>query len=211
MAASRAGSRWWQWIALGFLVVGLAACAGSGYTFVSSKSTRTFLKVPDSWKVFDKEAVLSHPSPYLVSDKADRFLVAFDADPKPSLKHSFVTGDYPFGQVRVRELDLSEHDQYSFSTLRNEFIPLDSLLEQNQKSVELLAPARLLTHQGLRGSQLEYAVHLSKSTFSVSQVGFVDPATHTVWFIAVGCSDKCYRAHKAAIHRVIESWTVEGK
>ena len=190
---------------------GLTACAGSGYTHLSSKSTRTFLKVPDDWKVFDKEQVLSNPSPYLVSDKNDRFLVAFDAAPTPSLKHSFVDGDYPFGQVRVRELDLQEHDQYSFSTLRNEFIPLDSLLEQNAESVELLAPARLLTRDGLRGSQLEYAVHLDKGTFTINQVGFVDTATHTVWFIAVGCSDKCYRQHKADIHRVIDSWTVEGK
>jgi hypothetical protein len=212
MAARRTRSRLWVRCAFVLVAAGvLAACAGSGYTYVSSKSTRTFLKVPDSWKVFKKDEVLAEESDYLVYDKDDRFLVAFDGSPKPSLNHSFVTGKYPFGQVRVRSLDMSEHDQYSLVMLRNEVIPIDDLLQSDSSKISLLAPQQEITRHGLRGTRLEYSVETPQEKFRMSQVGFIDAGTRTVWFLAVGCTPACYERHKGAIHRVLDSWTVEGK
>lgn len=204
-------SRSFAVIALLLVAVLAAGCAGSGYTYVSSKSTKTFFKVPDSWEVFDKSEVLDNPGQYLAADPSDRFLVAFDGHPDPTLRHDFVTGDYPFGVARVRELGMEEHDQYSFMKLRNEIVPLDDLLQQSEGAVSLEAPAQLLTRDGLRGSKLEYTVHLQSGSFTMAQVGFVDTETRMVWFLAVGCSADCYRLHKGEIHRVLDSWRVEEK
>jgi hypothetical protein len=199
--------------ALTILALLVASCSGSGYTYVSQTSTKTFFKVPDDWKVFRKDSVLAHPGVISgIAAKDDRFLVNFDADPKPSLKHNFLTGKFPFGVARVRALSADEQDQYSLAMLRNEVIPIDQLLQEDPKSVDVLASPRLLTHDGLRGAKLEYSVHLSDgTTFTATQVGFVDTATRNVWFLMVGCSTQCYKRHSAAIHRVIDSWTVEGK
>ena len=214
MASAKARSSGTRVIAgtvLLLLVTLATGCGGSGYTYVSSKSTKTFFKVPDSWEVFDKGEVLDNPGQYLAADASDRFLVAFDGHPEPTLRHDFVTGNYPFGVARVRELGMEEHDQYSFMKLRNEIVPLDDLLQQNEGAVSLEAPAELLTREGLRGSKLEYTVHLQGGSFTMAQVGFVDTETRTVWFLAVGCSADCYRQHKGDIHRVLDSWRVEEK
>ncbi len=209
MAARRNRSIWVLRAVLSVVAAVAVACSGSGYTYISSSSTRTYLKVPDDWKVFKKDEVLARAGGVLKFDETDRFLVAFDAHPKPSLSHSFVTGDYPFGQVRVRALGDEEADLYSFAMLRNEIVEVDELYQADQ--LEPLANVRQLTEKGLRGSRLEYSVTREQGTFVMSQVGFVDTATRNVWFLAVGCSASCYQRHKRAIHDVMDSWTVEGK
>lgn len=194
------------------LVLVLAAC-GSGNQYVTSKSTGTFLKVPEDWKVFERDEVLAQPGPLTgTAHKDDDFIARFDADPKPSLQHSFLDGDFPFGMVRVRSLGLEEHDAYSLATLRNEIIPVDQLLAQDPDSVLVLDEPELITKNGLRGSRLEYSVQIAGGlSFTVSQVGLVDTPTRQVWFLLVGCSTKCYQQHKSEIRRVVDSWTVEGK
>ena len=53
-------------------------------------------------------------------------------------------------------------------------------------------------------------MHLTpKQSFAMAQVGYVDTATQTVWFLALGCSQTCYQRHKSEIHRVLDSWRVE--
>jgi hypothetical protein len=113
--------------------------------------------------------------------------------------------------ARVRTLSLQEHDEFSFMTLRNEVFKIDDAINADPNSVDVLA-AKLVVHHSLRGSHLEYTVHPPDGpSFSVDQVGLVDTPTHQVWFLAVGCLADCYRANAGAIHRIVDSWTVEGK
>jgi hypothetical protein len=140
------------------------------------------------------------------------FFTVIDADPKPSLDHTLGSSTYPFGVARIRSLSADEHDIYSLASLRNEAINVDQLVQVDPNAVQVLAAPKLLVHQGMRGTHLEYTVHNSDGTaFSVDQVGFIDAATHTVWFLLVGCQAACYARNKAAIHRVADSWTVKGK
>ncbi|MDQ6613507.1 MAG: hypothetical protein M3083_01775 [Actinomycetota bacterium] len=57
------------------------------------------------------------------------FLVAFDADPLPSIDHNFRDSRYPWGLVRVRDLGLTEHDGYSLASLRNELVKVDNIAQ----------------------------------------------------------------------------------
>jgi len=194
------------------LVVALSSCAGSHYHYVSSSSTGTFFKVPSSWRVFSKSQVLSDPGqlgPRGAS--SDRFLVEFDASPKPNAGHDFVTSTYPFGIARVRALSLQEHDQYSLAALRNEVLPVDNLINQDPNSVQPISSPKLITKGGLRGTELEYTVHVNSQTFTVEQIGYINTPTTNVWYLIVGCTSTCYQRYSGDIHRIIGSWIVEGK
>ena len=114
--------------------------------------------------------------------------------------------------ARVRTLAANEHDSYSLASLRNEVINFDQLLQADPNAVQSLAAPKMMIHQGMRGTHLEYIVHNQDGTsFSVDQVGFVDAATQTVWILLVGCEATCYAQNRATIHRVVDSWTVKGK
>jgi hypothetical protein len=192
----------------------LSGCAGTRYRYLSSTSTRTFLKVPSGWQVYPQHQILAHLDvavPLAAKRRPLPFYVIFDADPAPSLDHDLATARYPLGEVRVRTLSADEHDSFSMASLRNESIPIDQLLQSDPNAVNVVAPPSLITHGGLRGSHLEYTVHTASASFTVDQIGMVDAPTHTVWFLIVGCSTTCYRNNEAAIHRVADSWTVRGK
>ncbi|GAC1601839.1 MAG: hypothetical protein NVS3B21_29660 [Acidimicrobiales bacterium] len=187
----------------------VSACATSGTTYVSSPATQTFVKLPRGWKVFNQDDIRhqiraegSQPFP---------FLVAFDADAKPSIEHSFRSGDQPWGIARVRDLGMEEHDHFSLASLRNELVKVDDLAKADPNSIEVLATPRFLTRRNLRGTRLEYTVHGTGTDFTVSQSGFVDQSTRRVWLLILGCEASCYKRNATIIHRVVDSWTVEGK
>lgn len=188
----------------------LASCAGSTYHFVSSSSTGTYFKVPSSWKVFGKSQVLAAAGQLPGSGRADRFLVAFDGNPRPSLGHDF-SGNYPFGVARVRALSQQEQDQYSFANLRNEVFPVDNIVTQNPGSIRVVTQPTLITHGKLRGLRMEYSLKVNSTSFTVDQIGYVDTPTANVWYLIVGCDLSCYQRYAGDIHRLIGSWTVEGK
>jgi hypothetical protein len=193
------------------IALAATACSGSGYTYVSSQSTKTFLKVPDDWTVYDRADILEDDGPLRpVFDESDHFGVRFDAAPKPSLDHGFFDARYPVGLVRVRPILGAERDQYSIASLRNELLQVDALLEADEEAVELHS-AKELNQEGLRGGRLEYTVHLDDDVFTIAQIGMVDATTERVWILLVGCEATCYERHSEAIHRVLDSWTVEGK
>lgn len=191
----------------------MSACAGTGYSYVSSTSTRTFFKVPEGWRVFHRDQITSaQPGTSPAQLRSVPFIVIVDGDPRPSLGHDLQTAQYPFGIARVRYLDLTEHDGYSLATLRNEIIHVDDLLSADANSIQVIAAPKLIVHGGLRGSRLAYSVHpASGPSFTAQQIGLVDSATHTVWFLLVGCQSQCYDRYRSTISRVVDSWTVKGK
>src|SRR5262245_59319029 len=67
-----------------------SACAGSGYQYVKNSEDKNYFKVPESWKLYDEDAVLKrlHLSPRERDIERDTtWRVSFDANPKPSLDH----------------------------------------------------------------------------------------------------------------------------
>jgi hypothetical protein len=199
----------------GMVVLVLVAAAvltscGTSYHYVSNSSTGTFFKVPSSWKVYGKSQVLAASGQLSTSGGAERFLVAFDGSPHPSLNDDF-SSSYPFGIASVRLLSQQEQDQYSFANLRNEIFPVDNVANQDPNSIHIVSPPTVVTHGTLRGMRMEYSLKSNGAAFTVDQIGYVDTPTTKVWYLIVGCQLSCYQRYSGDIHRVIGSWTVEGK
>lgn len=190
----------------------LAACGGSEYQYVKSSSDRAYFKVPKDWKVFDKEDIVAASGNRLSANQEStlRFMVAFDADPKPSLDHDLQTADRPFGLARVRQLAPDERQQFSLIALRNEIVPIDQILEEDAGEIELLEqPEDIATDEGLAGTRLVYRVNTREGSFTVDQTGLVDASTRLVYFFIIGCESDCYDQHKRTITEIADSWTVK--
>ena len=198
------------WLAVA--AVALAGCAGSGYQYVKSSSSNAYFKVPKEWKVYEKDQILGASEEKLSQTEASnlRFVAIFDGDPNPSLQHELTTARHPFGLVRVRELTLEERDSFSLSTLRNEVVRIDDILENELGDVELVEePKSIVKKKGLAGARLVYTVNGPDGSFTVDQTGLVDPGTHVVYFFIVGCETKCFSENRRLISEVADSWTIK--
>jgi hypothetical protein len=201
---------------VGVVAVGVlaAGCGGSGYKYVKSSTNNAYYKIPEDWKLFDKQQVIASTGAQLSNDEEQglRYLAIFDADPAPSLDHDLQTADHPYGVVRVRKLDIEERDTFSLAALRNEVIPIDEILDQELGEVEVVGgPFTLTQKDGLRGTRIIYTVQGAQNSFTVDQTGLVDPATNMVYFFIVGCDAECFAANRSTITEIAESWTVEDK
>jgi hypothetical protein len=189
-----------------------AGCAGSGYKYVKTSTGDAFYKIPEEWKLFDKQQVIASTGAQLSSEEEQglRYLAIFDADPKPSLEHDLQTADHPFGLVRVRSLDIEERDTFSLAKLRNEVILIDEILDKGLGDVEVVdGPHTLTQDNGLRGTRIVYTVEGTQNSFTVDQTGLVDPTTSLVYFFIVGCEADCYAANRQTITEIADSWTVK--
>src|SRR5580765_6171345 len=77
------------WAAMAAAVTLIAAgCSGSNYHYVTSKKTGVYLRVPNDWQVFNRDAVAAGLK-QSGSDLDDQtlFIAAFDSAPKPSIAH----------------------------------------------------------------------------------------------------------------------------
>lgn len=187
------------------------ACAGSGYRYVKTSTDNAYYKIPEDWKLFDKQQVIASTGVQLSQeeDSGLRYLAIFDADPDPSLDHDLQTADYPFGVVRVRRLGIQERDTFSLAALRNEVIPIDEILDQELGDVEVVAGPESIYENGLRGTRIVYTVQGAQSSFTVDQTGLVDPGTNNVYFFIVGCKADCFAEHRRTISEIADSWTVK--
>jgi len=189
-----------------------AGCSGSGYKYVKTSTNNAYYKVPEDWKIFDKQQVIASTGAQLSAEEEMglRYLAIFDADPTPSLDHDLQTARYPMGIVRVRSLDVEERDDFSLAKLRNEVIPIDEILDQELGDVEVvLGPHTITQDDGLRGTRIVYTVDGKMNSFTVDQTGLVDPATNLVYFFIVGCQADCYTDNQTTINEIAESWTVK--
>jgi len=197
----------------GVLVAVMAAgCGGSGYKYVKTSTNNAFYKIPEKWKLFDKQQVIASTGAQLSNEEEMglRYLAIFDADPAPSLEHDLQTASHPFGVVRVRSLDIEERDTFNLAALRNEVIPIDEILDKELGDVEVVAGPHTITQKdGLRGTRIVYTVQGTQNSFTVDQTGLVDPATNMVYFFIVGCDADCFAANRKTITEIADSWTVK--
>lgn len=190
----------------------LSACAGSDFQYVKTSSEGAYFKVPKAWTVYDKDAIVEASGNRLSPSQEDtlRFMVAFDADPRPSLEHDLQSATRPFGLARVRQLAPDERQQFSRVALRNEIVPIDQILEEDAGEIELLQePRDIATGEGFAGTRLVYRVTTPEGSFTVDQTGLTDAHTRRVFFFIIGCESKCYDANKRTITEIADSWTVK--
>jgi len=195
----------------------VASCTGSGYHYVKNSTndgSGTYFKVPEGWKIYDENEFVKsrHLSPTQAKDaKASGWAVAFDGNPRPTLKHyESVAPKDPFGIAEVRTLGRQERDEFSLMAMRNYFVPVDDLA---QSGVDI-TPLRLdefTRDAGLHGQRFtfEFTIPSSNESVTVDQVAIVDPSTKEIHFLAITCSARCYEREKDTINTVMDSWTVK--
>ena len=191
----------------------LAGCEGSGYSYVSNTSTKTYFKVPEEWELFDRKEMMASGSGGVslqsLQSGSDPWMVAFDAAPNPDLDHVLATSSrHPTGYALVRPLTEKERDTYSLASLRNEVVPLDQL-EQTEGRVEAVSEEEIELESGAHGSRLVHKIKVGGEYFTLDQTGLVDLGIHRVYVLVIGCRAACYEANKAVIDQVVDSWTIE--
>jgi hypothetical protein len=202
-------------------VVGLllVACQPSGFTYIRNMEHGAYVKFPSAWHYFDDKDILAReaqaagltPGRTKQLDEL-QWAVAFDADPNPSLDHLFSEPNgYPIGYVRVRRLGDKERDQYSLASLRNEFIPFDTIAQLNLGRIETVeSPKELTKPDGLRGLHMRFTIRsLTGGVFTYDQTAYVDAATQKVYLLAIGCTVECFKKHRAEIDQIAASWTIK--
>lgn len=197
-----------------------SACASSEFSYVSSSDRNAYFKIPSDWKYFDKRDILVASGQSLSSgtDRQIPWLIAFDADPKPSLNHVLKLGDapkHPVVTARVQSLPFQVRDQLSLHSLRNIVYPLDQLLNAN--AAEIVSTQDVVLEGGLRGSRMTYDVVLQglsnvaalSGVIRVTQIAVIDPATTKLYVFTIRCESHCYRDNKTLLDQIANSWTVK--
>ena len=192
----------------------LASCAGTGFRYVKSSETNTYFKVPQEWRLFEEDEIFEHGGSRISPQqqeaaKRGQWIVAFDADPEPSLSHLLEsTATNPSGFAKVRVLSDRERETYSLSSLRNSVYPIDTLEDQGQE-VEVLSSEDVVTDGGLRGIRIVYNLEQDERFLTVNQTSLVDPSTRLLYVFAIGCEANCYVQNEEVIEEVVDSWTVK--
>ena len=199
-------------IALAAAVAG-GACSleRSGYQFVRSPSTGTYLKVPDKWTVYNQKAIEASIADDQSADGPDHhrfpFISVFDATPNSELDFDVFT-DSPMGVVRVRELTDEERDGVSFATARDELFPLNDAFQSGQLPVKKAVEVNQSSAQGQR-IVFTYVDEETGTTSTIDQTVLVDHDKNRLYLLVVGCEAKCYEKHRKEIETVVSSLTIK--
>lgn len=196
----------------------LNACQPSGYTYVRNNQHGAYVKFPSAWHYFGDKDLLKWQAEAagLTPGRAEQlsqmqWAVAFDADPRPSLDHLFnEPNGYPIGFVQVRQLGPDERDQFSIASLRNQFVPFDTIAASDAGRIELLSGEELVGPEGLRGLRMRFTIRFNTgNVFTYDQTAYVDAATQKVYLLAIGCTVECFKKHTAEIEQIAASWTIK--
>ena len=154
----------------------ILSCAAPQYQYVRDSHTRTAFRVPTTWTIFDKQAVLGlGPGPQADTPDPIEWLVGIDGAPDASVGHVLDThnlaSDEPQGIGLVRDLSFSEHDSASIAYLRNFLFPIDQPI-QNESDAAVVSYDDKLDQNGYRGVQMVFqfrASALAKASASSTQ------------------------------------------
>ncbi len=190
----------------------LAACS-SPYTYVENTESNTFFKVPKEWRLFDENDIFASNVTSLSpqQEAATRravWLVAFDANPRPSIRNLLQSTRYPNGIARVSSLSDEARDVFSFQALRNLIFPVDETLSQDPQALEVLQIQDLVLKDGYRGSRIIFNIRRGENYLTVNQTGLVDSDTRSLYLLVVGCEAHCYVQNQKTIDEIVKSWTV---
>ena len=147
-------------VALGLF---LSACAGPGYTYVSSTGTRTYFRVPSQWKLYTKQQLLvaANLQESKHASNSFPFLAGYDGDPHPSITHVLALAtvtQYPVVRAEVQRLSPSGHEQLSVAGLRNSVYAVDQLLQND--AADILTYKEVVESGGYHGVRMVFNVSL---------------------------------------------------
>ncbi len=214
-------------------------CASSKYRYVAHSSTKTYLKVPKSWKSFDSDLLnradtkalelAGEPAPSfvdLVFKGALQWRVAYDADPNPQPEHAVSFAVAPVAEVRVRDLTIDERDHVNLASLRNMFFPYDQLkaqaeaehkakpLEANPPSTDSFRPLKetdVTSADGVRGNRVVFELRQGNEFYVINQTALLDAKSERVYVLLIRAAESEYLSNVPLLNDVATSFTVKQK
>jgi hypothetical protein len=191
-------------IALAALLVATACAPDS--TYLATSSQGMYFKIPHSWHTYPQSTLKRDG---LVSSNLP-YLIAFDADPKPDVKHLLASSTHPWGLAEVNGITQSDQLNFSLDSLLNAVLPIDQIQQASGDSVSQLAPSRVITRGNLRGIQAALRLSVTgQAPLSVEQISLVNSPTTKTWVLLMGCSPACFAQQHGQIDRVVNSWIVK--
>ncbi len=196
-----------------FAAGGACSMERSGYQFVRSQQTGTYLKVPKGWTVYGHRDVTRFLEEKGASTEETRartpFISTFSADKKPKILPFDPTGNVPAGIVRVKALSPEERDETSFASLREEIVDFDAGLQAGQ--IEVLDSEEIEQDSGVRGQRVVFNIRdpSNGGVFTVDQTTLLDKSTSKLYLLAVGCATSCYDQNRKQIDAVVGSLTIK--
>jgi hypothetical protein len=181
------------------------ACAPDS-TYLSTTSQGMYFKIPHGWHTYaqstlKRDGLISSSLPYLV---------AFDADPKPDVKHLLGSSTRPWGLAEVDGISQADQLGFSLDSLLNKVLPIDQIQQGSGDSVSPLSPSRVITRGNLRGIQASLRLSVTgQAPLSVEQISLVNTPTTKTWVLLMGCSPACFAQQHGQIDRVVNSWIVK--
>lgn len=159
-------------LAAAFLLV---SCSAPKYQYVRNSDTRTALRIPTSWTVFDKQTMLGLSSgPQADVPDPIQWLVGIDGDPQASTGHILDAGDLttdnPQGIALVQDLSFTERDAASIQYLRNFLFPVDQLI-QNASDAAVISYDDKIDQNGFHGVDLVFQFRASALASATSSAG----------------------------------------
>jgi len=206
-------------LAFGALLAGLLSGCTTSVTYVGSTTQHMFFEVPNNWEVFSSATLRQNgwidPAASSLAALEGQSYLAFQtvagANPKVASSVNSQSGPYPWAEAQVEVLSGDDQANYSLANLADVNYPI-SQLNQNGDPVEQLAPTRFLVDGALRGSRVAYQIDSPASgDLSFEQVAFMNSATARIWALDVGCSPKCFQAHRAMFDHIVSSFIVTGQ
>jgi hypothetical protein len=187
------------------------ACASSGFHYVKNSDDHTYFKVPDSWKLYPEDAVLAADSSLSSEERValrdSGWQTAFDADPRPTVRHLRHAGNrFPAGEALVQHLSASLADTVSLEVLRNMFFDIDGKKSGTPATVLSYDPVSF--DGGFHGTHLVARLTKGTKSITVDQVAVLDAETSKVYALVVACSTSCYHRQQSKIEKIVDSWTV---
>ena len=179
------------------VVVGATGCSlrASGFQYVRSPKTGTYLKLPADWQVeeFALEGI-TFGRQFNPPTGEDREL------------GDLFTRDTPGGFVRVVTLSLASQDAVSQSAARNSMFDIDAGL--NNGTMRLVDGGDL-RQPGFRGQHVVVNTQVGDLVITLDQTTFLDAESKRLYHLVIGCQSDCYERHKKDIETVTESLTLK--
>lgn len=202
------------------LGVGLAACGGSGYEYVSNDSAGIFFRVPDDWSVIDVETddgTLGRPGVPL------DWVRVVDSSPVPTATNYLTpVPTSPVGIAVVEPVETAtQRDELSLEMLRTYALsgyveetdtPVDPLALNQEADglVEVVDGYDINLAGGFHGQRIVFELEVEPGqVVTIDQTALVDPDTTEVYRLLIKCEAHCYADRRAEIDAIVDSWTID--
>jgi hypothetical protein len=201
------------------LVLGLTGCGESSKLYPASKSEGVFFSVPTNWKALSTASLNKYEKESTEPEAASRqalvkWQIAYTTNKKLKAAEVFnlTAPSQPLVFARVRDLESSEINSFSYNTLRDVIVPVTQIIEGDDPSApdfQILVDQEVV-QKGARGVQTVYSFSIDDKEQTINQTSLMSNDRTTMYIFVVRCTTECYAKNKKKIEEIVSSFTVEG-